>query len=623
MRSVWSIAAVGLLAAMPAVPAFAANDVAVDPPIISCGNGIPGGVYCAPTKKDLKEARNAYARGLKLQDHQQMEEAFAQFNQASRLAPQDTRFLSAREMTKAQLVFQHTERGDAFLAGAQPERAAAEFHAALKLDPDNVYAEERLAEALPDPVASKLGGVSATLADAGEIQLQPKAERASFHYRGDIRGLFSELASAYGVSVELDDPIPAKTVRFFVDDVDFFTALRLACRVTKTMWTALDDHQMLIAADTTENHKQFDRVSLATFAVPGAGTPQQTSELVTSLKTICDFQKINSGQGGTLEVRAPQASLKACTELLRQLANDRPQVSFEIEVYQISHNFTREIGMHIPNTFNVYNIPVAALAAAVAALGGGQNLQSLANQLISSGGINAAGSSALSGLLAQLQNQTSGIFSQPLATFGNGLTFSGVSLDHITTALSLNESWARSLSRVTLRASQGNEATFHLGERYPILNASYAPVFNSSAISKVLGNQSYVPPFPSVSYEDLGLSLKAKPVINGNGEVSLSLEVQVRSLTGQSANGVPVISNEEYKGSIRLRDGEPAVIAGEITTNDQRAMAGIPGIAEIPGLNQGASDNTRMKEEDELLILITPHVVASRNWATDEIWVSE
>ena len=40
-----------------------------------------------------------------------------------------------------------------------------------------------------------------------------------------------------------------KTVRFYVDDVDFFTALQLACRVSKTMWTALDAHQLLIAAD--------------------------------------------------------------------------------------------------------------------------------------------------------------------------------------------------------------------------------------------------------------------------------------------------------------------------------------------------------------------------------------
>jgi Flp pilus assembly secretin CpaC len=626
MRSAWSILAVGLLATMPVIPAFAANEPPVDAPIISCGNGIPGGVYCAPSKKDLKQARTAYERGLKLQDHQQMEEAFAQFDQALRLVPEDARFLSAREMTKSQLVFQHTERGDSLLAQAQPATAAAEFHAALKLDPDNAYVEERLTEALRNPGASKLDGVSSTLTDAGEIDLQPKAERATFHYRGDVRGLFNELGSAYGISTEFDDSVQAnaaKTVRFYVDDVDFFTALHLACRVSKTMWTALDLRQVLIAADTTENHKQYDRMSLATFAVPGASSQQETTELVTSLKTICDFQKISLGQGSTVEVRAPQATLRACTKLLHQLTNERPEVAFDLEIYQISHNFTREIGMHIPDTFNVFNIPVAAVAAAVAALGGGQNLQSLANQLISSGGINAAGSSALSGLLAQLQNQTSGIFSQPLATFGNGLSFSGVSLDHITTALSLNESWARSLSRVTLRVSQGNEATFHLGERYPILNASYAPVFNSSAISAVLGNQSYVPPFPSISYEDLGLSLKAKPVIHGSGDVSVALELQVRSLTGQSSNGVPVIANQEYKGGIRLRDGETAVVAGEITTNDQLSMAGIPGIAAIPGLNQAATDNTRMKEEDELLILITPHVLENRHRATDEIWMSE
>ncbi|MGA6950474.1 MAG: hypothetical protein WBY96_05700 [Candidatus Sulfotelmatobacter sp.] len=618
----WAMAAVYLLAVMLAVPAFAADDARIDAPIISCGNGIPGGVYCAPTKKDLKEARNAYARGLKLQGQDRLQQAFDQFDEAARLEPEDMAFLSAQEQTKSQLVFQRTERGDSLMALAQPEQAAAEFRAALKLDPDDAYVEERLTQALRGPAASRLGKLSATLADASEIDVQPKKYLATFHYRGDIRGLFDELSAAYGVSAEFDDSVTPKPVRFYVDDVDFSTALRLACLVSGTMWVPLDAHQVFIAKDTQQNHKQFDRMALATFSVPGATSPQEVNELVSSLRTVCEFQKITSGQNGTVEVRAPQKTLEACTRLLHQLTNDRPQVALDLEIYQISHNFTREIGMHIPNTFNVYNIPVAAIAAAVAALGGGQNLQSLANQLISSGGINGAGSTALSGLLAQLQNQTSGIFSQPLATFGNGLTFSGVSLDHITTALSLNESWARSLSRVTLRASQGNEATFHLGERYPILNASYAPVFNSSAISAVLGNQSYVPPFPSVSYEDLGLSLKAKPVIHGDNEVTLALELQVRSLTGQSSNGVPVLSNTEYHGGIRLRDGEPAVVAGEITTNDQLSMAGIPGIAEIPLLTQAATDNTRMKEEDELLIVITPHVLANPDRTTDEIWLS-
>ncbi len=219
--------------------------------------------------------------------------------------------------------------------------------------------------------------------------------------------------------------------------------------------------------------------------------------------------------------------------------------------------------------------------------------------------------------------QQNSIFSQPLATFGGGLTFSGLSLDQLSAALSLNESWSRAVSRATLRAGQGKEATFHVGERYPILNASYAPVFNSPQISAVLGNQSYVAPFPSVSYEDLGLNLKTTTVIHGGSDVSLKLDLQLRSLTGQSANGVPIISNQEYQGSIHLQDGEPAVVAGEISSSDIRSMTGIPGLGVIPGLNQAMVNNSLTTENDELLIVITPHIVANRNLKTDAIWVTQ
>jgi type II secretory pathway component GspD/PulD (secretin) len=175
---------------------------------------------------------------------------------------------------------------------------------------------------------------------------------------------------------------------------------------------------------------------------------------------------------------------------------------------------------------------------------------------------------------------------------------------------------------VALRAGQGNDATLHLGERYPIQNASYAPIYNSPQISAVLGNQSYVPPFPSVSYEDLGLSMKAKPTVQGDGSVSLHIELQVRSLTGESSNGVPVISNREYQGTINLKEGEPAVVAGEVSKTDTLAMTGIPGFGFLPGLNQLMVNNTKESESDELMIVITPHVLANDHAATQEIMVS-
>ena len=615
--------AVGLLSAGLSQPAFAADGQTISAPIISCGNGVPGGINCIASKKELKEARSAFARGLKLEDQQRTEEAFVQFDEAMRLAPQNRQFLTAREVVKAQLVFKHVERGNVLLLENAHNRAAAEFRAALDLDPENQFARERLDEAnremapvLPDST------LPVRQIDSGEIHLEPRNDRATFHFRGDVKGLFSELATAYGVSVQFDDSVPARQVRFNLDDVDFFTALKLACQVSKTMWAALDPHQLFIALDNAENHKQFDRMSLRTFILPAHSTPQEATDLITTLRNIFELRFVTSGQTADIvEVRGPQPILEACARLMEQLSNERPQVMIDVRVFQIDHQLTRNVGVHIPNTFNMYNIPAIALAG-LAGLGG-QNIQSLINQLIASGGINQAGSSALSGLLAQLQGQQNSIFSTPLATFGGGLTFMGVSLDQFAANLSVNESWVRSLEDMSMRASQGNEATFHLGERYPIQNASYAPIYNSPQISAVLGNQTYVPPFPSVSYEDLGLNLKAKPTIHGDGSVSLVLDLQVRSLTGQSNNGVPVISNREYNGSINLKDGEPAVVAGEVSVTDTLSMSGIPGLGFLPGLNKAMVNNTKQSETDELMIVITPHILSSTNRVAPEIWVTE
>ncbi len=598
--------------------AFAGDDPTLAAPV-SCGNGIPGGVNCVVTKDQQKQARKAFASGLKLEEHKRLGEAFEQFDKAARLVPQNPQFLTARELLKAQLVFNRVERGNVLLLENARPQAAAEFRAALDLDPENEFVRERLAESTR-PLAPDLPPVvPAGLEDSTEIHLQPRDERATFHFTGDVRSLFAQLASAYGVTAQFDDSVKNRQVQFNVDDLDFFTALRLACESSKTMWAALDAHQLLVADDSPENHKQFDRMSLGTFIVPAHSTPQEAIEYVNTLRTIFDLRFISAGQtANTIEIRAPQPIVGACARLMEQLNNERPQVMLEVRVFQISHQLTRNIGVHAPNTFNLYNIPTAALAGLA-----GQNIQQLINQLIASGGINQAGSSALSGLLAQLGGQGNSIFSQPLATFGGGLTFMGLSLDQLAAALSVNESWARSLEDVTMRASPGNDATFHLGERYPIMNASYAPIYNSPAISQVLGNQSYVPPFPSVSYEDLGLNLKAKPTVHGDGSVSLQVEMQVRSLTGQSANGVPVISNREYKGSINLKDGEPAVVAGQVSRTDSLSMSGIPGLGFLPGLNQAMVNNTREEDDDELMVVIAPHIVADIKPRTPEIWISQ
>jgi general secretion pathway protein D len=290
-----------------------------------------------------------------------------------------------------------------------------------------------------------------------------------------------------------------------------------------------------------------------------------------------------------------------------------------VKVYEIDHSFARSIGVHIPNDFRLFNIPLGALAAL-----GGQNIQDLINQLIASGGINQAGNQSIQALLAQLQSQQNSIFSQPIATFGGGITLMGLSLDQLRVGLSLNESSVRTLEHMTLRASHEKEATFKLGSRYPILNASFAPVFNNPAIAKVIGNNSFAAPFPSFNYEDLGLTIKVKPSVHGNSDVSMQVEILFRALGGQSLNGVPVISNREYKAGIALKEGEPAVVAGMVTKTEQKSLSGLPGFSRVPVLKTVAAESSKQEEDDELLILITPFIVRGPDTKeTPEIWLSK
>ncbi len=612
----WAVALVVLAVSGVAVSA----DQPPLPALLPCPPGASEAA-CNPSHSDLKTAKNAFNRGMKLQKNDP-EQAFHELDRASELVPRNLEYLTARELARQQLVYTHIERGNTELQSGKQVEALADFRNALSLDPANTFAQERVRDSLGDSLPQTAAPPS-IVEESTVIRLVPGLNHASFHFRGDSRDLLTTIATAYGISAQVEDSVLSRHLNFDVDDVDFYQAMSVAAQMTKIFWTPLGEKQMLIVADTPDNRRQYERLSMRTFYIPGANSsPTALNDVMNLLRNLFDLRFITPNSGtSTLTVRGPSNLVDAATQFLLAMDSSRPQVMIDIHVYQVNHTLTRDIGVHIPNQFNMFNIPAGALAAL-----GGQNIQDLINQLISSGGINQANNTAISALLAQLQGQQSqanSIFSQPLATFGGGKTLTGISLDQITAQLSLNQGSIKTLDRATLRASQGNETTFRIGSRFPILNSTFAPVFNTAAISQVLQNNSFQAPFPSFNYEDLGLTVKAKPTISSNSEVSLQLEISMRALAGPSFNGVPVIGNREYKGTITLLDGEPAVVAGQVTHSETLALTGIPGLGQVPGLNKITASNSKQYEDDELLIVITPHITSRSLGQNSEVYLTK
>ena len=121
--------------------------------------------------------------------------------------------MTARELTRQQLVFDHLERGNAEMGKGRQIEALAEFRTALHLDPQNEFARQRLNDAMGE-WSPKTAAAPQVIADSGEIRVSPAAARADFHYRGDGRGLLTQVASAFGVTATFDESVVSRQVRF-------------------------------------------------------------------------------------------------------------------------------------------------------------------------------------------------------------------------------------------------------------------------------------------------------------------------------------------------------------------------------------------------------------------------
>ena len=190
--------------------------------------------------------------------------------------------------------------------------------------------------------------------------------------------------------------------------------------------------------------------------------------------------------------------------------------------------------------------------------------------------------------------------------------------------MNLNSSDSRQLDEFQLRLQDGEEGTLKNGSRYPIQSASYSTLGtgglnipgltsagNSSSLSSILSSLTGAATMiPQVQYQDLGLTLKATPRVERSGEVALTMDMKISALAGTSVNGVPVLANRAYSGVVTVKRDEAIVIASEVDKQESRALSGVPGLTEIPGMNNITEKDTQMNYAT-LLIIVSPHVIRS------------
>jgi Flp pilus assembly secretin CpaC len=96
-------------------------------------------------------------------------------------------------------------------------------------------------------------------------------------------------------------------------------------------------------------------------------------------------------------------------------------------------------------------------------------------------------------------------------------------------------------------------------------------------------------------------------VLRGD-EVAIKVDMKIDSLAGGSINGNPILSNRAWSGVVTVRPGESVEVVSELDRSESRAISGVPGLTEIPGMDNVTGKDTQ-KNFATLLIVMTPHVI--------------
>lgn len=216
--------------------------------------------------------------------------------------------------------------------------------------------------------------------------------------------------------------------------------------------------------------------------------------------------------------------------------------------------------------------------------------------------IGASGASYAGGTLAGVALGNGG-----LAVAGLGIGTGGLTVAKLTSAgdlramlnLLATSSKANVLSSPRILARNGETASIQVGSEIPTINQQ-----QTNAATGGVGV------LQSVQYRKTGIILTVKPIIYSGDRIDLDVTQEVSDSTKVGVAGSPIIDTRKVDTHLSLKDGTPVLLGGLISQSNSRTENGVPFLKDIPVAGQLFRTNSDNVRKTELLVLITPYIVA-------------
>ena len=159
------------------------------------------------------------------------------------------------------------------------------------------------------------------------------------------------------------------------------------------------------------------------------------------------------------------------------------------------------------------------------------------------------------------------------------------------------------LSRPRLMVLNNQEATIQVGSDVPTISSQVSAPDISTGTPSILQN---------IQYRSTGVILRIKPTINSRGLLTLDIAQEVSTSTSTDpTNLTPTILTRKVQTSVVAGDGQTVVLGGIMQENNTGGQTKVPWLGDIPVLGFFFRKDTSKKDKTELVILISPRILAS------------
>jgi pilus assembly protein CpaC len=189
-----------------------------------------------------------------------------------------------------------------------------------------------------------------------------------------------------------------------------------------------------------------------------------------------------------------------------------------------------------------------------------------------------------------------------VAIFGKGVV-GATAFQYFIQALRQNNV-LRVLAEPNVMAISGQEASFLAGGEFPIPVTQGGSGAGGTAIT--------------VEYREFGVRLKMTPIVLGDGRIRLKVAPEVSDLDFTTAvrfNGfvVPGLTSRKVETVVELSEGQTFAIAGLLNNSITAQKDVTPLLGDVPVLGTLFRSVRYQRKETELVVLVTPHLVAAMN----------